>query len=278
VTLRAAPDLQIATDSLDIHVELYGEGVPVVLIHGLGLTGALWNRMRDGAGLGPGYRLVLVDLRGAGGTRELKREDLSLGRWSSDLDDLLRALGIEKPVLMGHSLGASVALKYALTHPENVTALVLIGAEANLSNLAPRMLASAERIEELGIEAWVEEYWSKNPPFSDESLARDPSMLVEYRDLLLRNDPGDYVRQCRAIASAENLSDRLGEVTQPALVLIGENDDRTLPEHGRELAGNLADAHVVELAAVGHTLPLEAPEATAAAVRAFLENTLGGGN
>lgn len=259
----------LVVGSVEIHVETVGQGVPVVLLHGLGLSGAVWNRVRDG--FGPGYQLILVDLRGAGRTHELRREELSLERWADDLGALLRVLKIHRPVLVGHSLGASIALKYALERPDDVCALVLIGADATLSNLAPRMLASAERIESIGIEAWVADYWSKNPPFSDQSLDRDPEILEEYRDLLLQNDPVDYVRQCRAIATAENLADRLGDVTQPVLVLIGGSDDRTLPEHGRQLAGDLADARVVELPDVGHTLPLEAPGATARAVRTFLE-------
>jgi pimeloyl-ACP methyl ester carboxylesterase/quercetin dioxygenase-like cupin family protein len=263
----------VVVDSLEIQVESVGEGIPVVLIHGLGLSGAIWNRVRDS--FGPGYRLVLVDLRGAGGTRELVQRELSLEQWATDLGALLAALEIERPVLVGHSLGASVALKYALERPDDVRALVLIGADANLSNLAPRMLASAERIEAMGMEAWVAEYWSANPPFSAASLQRDPEILEEYRSLLLRNDAADYVRQCRAIAAAESLGDRLGQVKQPALVLIGGSDDRTLPEHGRRLASDLADARVVELADVGHTVPLEAPAETSAAMRAFLEEVAG---
>jgi len=260
---------RLAVGAAEIHVEVVGVGVPVVLIHGLGLSGALWNRVRDG--FGPGYQLILVDLRGAGRSRERQREELSLERWADDIGALLRILEIHQPVIVGHSLGASVALKYALERPDDVRALVLIGAEANLSNLAPRMLASAERIETMGMEAWVEGFWSQNPPFSETSLGRDPAILDEYRELLLQNDPVDYVRQCRAIAIAESLAGRLGEVTQPVLVLIGGSDDRTLPEHGRKLARDIPDARVVELRDVGHTLPLEAPDATAQAVRSFLE-------
>lgn len=264
----------LVVGSVEIRVEVVGEGVPVVLLHGLGLSGALWNRVRDD--FGPGYRLIVPDLRAAGGTREIEHEELSLERWADDLVGLLDALRVERAVLVGHSLGASIALKVALEHPGKVRALALIGADATLSNLAPRMLASAERIESMGIEKWVAEFWSKNPPFSSESLEREPEMLVEYRDLVLANDPVDYVRQCRAIAVAEDLSARLGDVTQPALVLIGMEDDRTLPEHGRALAERLGDARVVELPGVGHTLPLEAPDAVAAAVGTFLHDVAAG--
>ena len=265
---------RVVVGSLEMHVEVVGDGVPVVLLHGLGLTGALWHRVRDG--FRPGYRLIVPDLRSAGATRELERTELSLARWADDLAGLLATLGVERPVLVGHSLGAGIALKYALERPDDVRALALIGADATLSNLAPRMNASAERIERLGMEAWVAEYWSQNPPFAAESLERDPEILAEYRTLVLANDPIDYVRQCRAVAEAEDLAPRLGQITQPALVLIGASDDRTLPEHGRALAEQLGDARVVEIPDVGHTLPLEAPDAVAAAVRAFLEDVAPG--
>jgi len=174
-------------------------------------------------------------------------------------------------VIVGHSLGATIALKLALEEPERVRALVLIATEADLSNLAPRMLRSAERIEGAGLTSWVEEIWAENPPFSDVSLRRDPTMIEEYRRLLLENDAVDYVRQCRAIVAAEDLSGRLGEVAAPTLVIVGARDDRTLPDRGRELAARIARARLVELADVGHTVPMEAPEQTAQAIDAFID-------
>ena len=65
---------RLVVGSAKIHVETTGEGLPVVLLHGLGLSGALWSRVRDG--LGPDYELILVDLRGAGRTQELAREEI----------------------------------------------------------------------------------------------------------------------------------------------------------------------------------------------------------
>jgi pimeloyl-ACP methyl ester carboxylesterase/quercetin dioxygenase-like cupin family protein len=259
----------VPVDGAELHVEVAGDGRPVVLVHGLGLSGELWGRVCDE--LGDGCRPVRVDLRGAGRSRELERRELSLARWADDLAAVLERLGLDRPLLVGHSLGAAVALKLALERPELVGALVLIGGEADLSNLAPRMLASAERIEELGLEAWIADFWSKNPPFAAASLVREPALLEDYRGWLLENDPVDYVRQCRAIASAESLSGRLGEVAVPALVVVGGADDRTLPEHGRALADALPDGRLVELPNVGHTIPLEAPGATAQAISAFLD-------
>ena len=266
----------VRVGSVDMHVEVVGKGMPIVLLHGLGLSGALWSRVRDS--IGPGRTLVLVDLRAAGQTRELVPEDLSLERWAGDVAGLIEALELDRPVLVGHSLGASIAIKLALERPELVRGVALIGADATLSNLAPRMQRFEEAITELGIDGWVAERWVQNPPFAAVSLERDPSMLDEYRALLLQNDPHDYIRQTRAIATAEDLAPRLGAVTQPALVLIGSLDDRTLPEHGRALAAELGNARSVELADVGHTLPLEAPVEVAAAVNEFIDEIAAAGN
>jgi pimeloyl-ACP methyl ester carboxylesterase len=90
--------------------------------------------------------------------------------------------------------------------------------------------------------------------------------------MLLANDDGNYIRTCVAIATSEDLTDQLGDVMQPALVILGGDDDRTLPEHGRELARRLGRGALVELPGVGHTLPLEAPAEIAAAVQHFLDD------
>jgi pimeloyl-ACP methyl ester carboxylesterase len=128
----------------------------------------------------------------------------------------------------------------------------------------------------VGMEEWVAEHWSKNTPFSAASLSRTPEILDEYRAMVLANDPDAYTRTCRAIAQAEPLTGQLAGVVQPALVISGSDDDRTLPEAGRELAASLANASYVELEGVGHTVPLEAPAEVAEAVRTFLQRDADG--
>jgi len=260
---------RIEVNGSRISYELTGSGPPLVLIHGLGGSKRIWSRLRED--LTAAFMVVTYDLRGAGDTVEIgTAKELSLAVWADDLRGLLERLGIDRPVLVGHSLGASIALKYALARPEEVSALVLMGADPELSRLAPRMEKVVELIDRVGMEEWVAEHWSKNTPFSPASLARSPEILDEYRAMVLANDPGDYVRTCRAIARMESLGGELTGVSQPSLVIVGSDDDRTVPESGRELAEALANASFVELAGVGHTMPLEAPAQVCAAIRDFL--------
>jgi pimeloyl-ACP methyl ester carboxylesterase len=259
-----SPPRLAALSEVDLAYRDEGEGPCVVLIHGLGMSGEMWRPVRSE--LARSRRVVAVDLRAAGATRERRRRELGLGLWAADLRELADSLGLDGVVLVGHSLGAGVALAWALERPDDVLGLVLAGAEAGLSSLAPRMLASAAAVEELGLAGWVDERWSQNPPFSAASVARDPAALAFYRELLLANDAGDYARTCRAIAAAEDLTARVGEIGVPSVVVVGEEDDRTLPEHGRELARLLPRARLVALPGVGHTIPLEAPAAVVDAV------------
>jgi (E)-2-((N-methylformamido)methylene)succinate hydrolase len=257
----------VTADGGGIHVESEGSGPPLVLVHGLGMTSAFWTRTVER--FGDGFRLISVDLRGAGRSED-GPDELTLARWAGDLAAVLDQLAVQGAVLMGHSLGASIVLEYALERPERVSALVLVNADPNLSNLGPRMITSVERIEQHGLDGWLDRFWSQNPPFSAASLARDPGILDEYRAILAANEPSRYVRQCRAIAAADDLEPRLAEVECPVLVLLGGDDDRTLPEQGRALAAAIPGARLVELPDVGHTIPLEAPGELVDAVRAFL--------
>src|SRR5262245_16702268 len=149
---------RLGVEGAELHVDVEGTGPPVVLVHGLGLSGALWNRFCEV--FGRDRTVVRVDLRGTPRSHEVERTELTLAQWAADLGAVVEGLGLERPAIVGHSLGAAVGLKLALERPELVGALVLIGGEADLSNLAPRMLLSAERIEGMGLDAWIAEFWS----------------------------------------------------------------------------------------------------------------------
>ena len=257
----------------ELSYERLGSGSPIVLIHGLGTSKVIWRELQEH--LASQFEIVTYDLRGSGLSHEDSKEEMSLERLSSDLRRLVQALGLDRPSLLGHSLGASIALKYTLCWPDDVQTLVLMGADANLSNLGPRMRQVVKLIEQHGLEGWVEDYWSKNPPFSEKSIKRSPEVVEHYRAMVLANDPDNYMRTCLAIATAEDLTSQLGAVRQPALVISGAADDRTLPGAGRELAARLGDAELIEFAEVGHTIPTEVPGLAAEAIVEFLVRNSG---
>ena len=90
-----------------------GEGKPVVLIHGLGFGQRSWDRLAPRLSA-EGLRVVSYDLRGHGGSDAAG--DYSPSSFEEDFAAILEELGLEKPVLVGHSLGGTTALSYAASH------------------------------------------------------------------------------------------------------------------------------------------------------------------
>jgi pimeloyl-ACP methyl ester carboxylesterase len=108
--------------SLAVH-EWPGTGPAVVCIHGLTANHVCWQSMADA--LVPKYRLIGYDLRGRGDS-DKPPTGYSLDQHGRDLAALLDHFGLKKAVLMGHSLGAHIALKFAVAHPQRVSRLVLV--------------------------------------------------------------------------------------------------------------------------------------------------------
>lgn len=265
----AANSRLVDVGGCEMHVvEREGPGRTVVLVHGLGASTVLWDALVPR--LPEDLRVLAVDLRGAGASRETEPAELTTALWAHDLHVLLERLGVAELVLVGHSLGVSVVLEYALRSPKTVAGLVLINGESRLGALAPRMQRSADLIRANGLESWVRDQWRLNPPFAPSSLESSPELLDTYRTMLLANRPLDYVRACEAIVNAEDLTARLGKVAQPVAVVVGALDDRTVPDAGRAMAEALPDAELTEVADAGHTLPMEAPEQVAQAISALL--------
>jgi pimeloyl-ACP methyl ester carboxylesterase len=252
-----------------------GTGPTLVFVHGIGGAKTVWSPVLEL--LPPEWRLIAYDYRGGGETEEDKPARLSVARWVSDLETLIGARGVEAPVvLVGHSLGATIVLQFALDRPSVPSAIVLVGAEAALCRLGPVMLERARAIEETGVDGWVRGPWRAAPPFSNRTQAERPELIDEYSKMLYLTGAERYVRAVTAIADSPDLSGSIGAIGVPALVLIGGEDDRTTPEVGWQLAGALPNGRGVELADVGHTLSYEAPRQVAEEITAFVrEHGLG---
>jgi len=108
--------------SLAVH-EWPGTGPAVVCIHGLTANHVCWRSMADI--LTPKHRLIGYDLRGRGDS-DKPPAGYSLDQHCRDLLALLDNFGLKKAVLMGHSLGAHIALKFAVAHPQRVSKMVLV--------------------------------------------------------------------------------------------------------------------------------------------------------
>lgn len=117
-------DRYVTVNGLSFHYcDWGGTGRPMVLLHGLASNARLWDLVAPG--LARHCRVVALDQRGHGGSAH-PEGDYGFDTVTDDLRALVVTLGLERPVLVGHSWGGAVGLHYAARYPEGVAALVMI--------------------------------------------------------------------------------------------------------------------------------------------------------
>lgn len=231
----------------------------IVFAHGFTQTGRSWKSIAKHLGRA---EVAMPDLPGHGDAAK-DRCDL----WQSG-DALATAGGAATYV--GYSMGGRVALHAALTHPDLVEQLVLIGATAGIVDHDERTArrtsdnALADHIERIGVPDFIDE-WLQNPLFA--GLDDNTSL----RSDRLRNTPTGLASSLRLAGTGtqDPLWDRLIDIRCPVLVLVGERDAK-FTALGQRLVAGLPSARLTVIADAGHSVHLEQPTTTAAAIADFV--------
>lgn len=246
-----------------LQYESYGEGPPMVLIHGLGGCGNLWHGTMES--LKQHHHVVAPDLRGHG--RSDGKGKFTVETWAHDVLGLIRHLELPAVTLVGHSLGSLVAQHLARTEPDLVDALVLVG---GISYFAPDQVEAyrerANLVESDGmdpvVDAWLE------GAVSPQTHATMPGALGLLREVFLRNDPVMYAKSCRALAKAPHI--RREDIGQPTLIVLGAHDRSTPLGMAEELKRDIPVSRVRVIPHTSHWLPVEDPGTLAAEILEFL--------
>jgi len=253
-----------------LHVESHGEGRAVVLAHGFGGSARNWRpqvkALRDR------YRVVTYDARGH--ARSPAPDDASAytgAALATDLAGVVAGCGDAHPVVGGLSMGAAVALRFALDHPSAARALVLASVPAGADGGgAPgrRAAAFADAIEAEGLEAAGARFvWGP-----DSGLDAAGAALV--RQGFLEHAPHALAHLLRGFLAhwppPDRLAEELARLHRPVLVVSGALD-RASVAAGRTLADRVPRVQRVEIPGAGHVVNLAKPEAFNAALVAFLE-------
>lgn len=237
-----------------------GAGGPAVLcLHGAGGSHRHWSRLL--AGLGDRARLAAPDLPGHG--RSAPPGRASVAAYADVAVALLDALGLERAIVVGHSMGAATALELACARPDRVAGLILAGASARLRVL-PALIAGLAEAPAPTIDALVGMLYAAAPPEQLAAAAADYRTCdpLVFRDDFLACDGWDI----RA---------RLGAVAAPALIFSGDADRLTPPKLAEELRAGLPRAELVALPGCGHLPMVERPDEMLAAICGWLDRGFG---
>jgi len=202
-------------------------------------------------------RLIRYDERGCG-MSEWKTDDLSLDRWVDDLESVVDAARTSEPVtLLGISQGSATCVKYALKHPDRVARMILYGgyARGTFHRGDPEHERQYRAIIELTRLGWGED----NPTFRQLFTSRfvpdgTPEQLQWFNELCRKSTSGDPAGDLLEARAVVDVSDSLGGVATPTLVLHAR-DDQVIPiEEARILAAGIPGAQFVELDSRNHIL------------------------
>lgn len=138
-------DELVRVGEINLHYVQWGEqGPPAIFIHGLTANAFCFQAFADA--LASDHRIIAYDLRGRGAS-DKPTTGYSVPIHAADLAHLVDALGLDRPIIVGHSLGAMIALYFAANYPEKLSKLVLIDAGGPLPTEQPEWLkASIERL------------------------------------------------------------------------------------------------------------------------------------
>lgn len=241
-----------------------GEGEPaIVLVHGLGCDLEAWRAQLDH--LRWRHRVIAYDQRGHGESEKARDGQYTIDALAQDLDAVIRARGLERAVLVGHSLSGTVLTRYAGLHPERVAGLAYVDAVGDLTAF-PRAALEADLAQE---ESPSFDAAARRAAFS-QSLGPKAKPATRERVLasLQRIDPPAYSALRRSMAQFEA---RASIVSYRGPAIAIEAADTPAPLRAM-LAAQVLGLKRVEVPEVSHWLQLDDPERLNSALDAFLQS------
>jgi (E)-2-((N-methylformamido)methylene)succinate hydrolase len=245
-----------------------GAGQPLVLVHGVGMHSGFWAPQI--AAFASGFDVIAYDALGHGGS-VLPSLEASLVDYSAQLLALLDGLGLGQVCLVGHSMGALIALDFALAHPERVKAVVPMNAvycrspEQELAVASRAQTLASGRHDTGWRQAAIDRWFGAPVP------AAQLEVTAWVAAALTSLNPVGYARAYGLFARADRTHEGvLDKLACPALFLTGEEDANSTPEMSRRMAAEAPYGRAKILPGQRHMMSLVAPDIVNRALYLFL--------
>lgn len=251
----------VEKSDFQLHYDKIGQGLPVVLLHGLGLNNKIWLPVANL--LKHRNRTILPDLRGHGQSST----GLADGNMKQLAEDVLRLfddLKVEMAILGGHSMGGYVALAFAEMFPERLTGFALIASNTQADPVEKReaRLKDANRVMIEGSSVVGDTLVPR--------LTTDSSLQMEMRAMIANTEPAGMHNILLAIANRPDRSQVFAGLPCPAVIITGKHDQISNLEAAEKTLRLNPGAELFVLEKAGHMPMLEDPEGTAAALLSLL--------
>lgn len=260
--------MQVTSDDAKLFFETVGEGPPVVLLHPFPANHEVWMPVAER--LSTKYRCVLPDLR-AHGDSEAGQGPALISRHAQDLNRVCEQAAVGKAVFAGVSIGGYILFEFWRQFAVRVHALAFCDtrASADTDEARAARLKSAQEVLQTGPEPFIEQLL---PKLLGESTRRDrPDLVEQARKMAAKMLTERIAAVQQGMAARPDSIPTLATITVPTLVLVGEEDTLTPRADAEVIIRGIPGSHLKLIPQAGHFAPFEQPEATAAALLAFLD-------
>jgi pimeloyl-ACP methyl ester carboxylesterase len=248
------------SDGVSVSLVDSGSGPTLFLIPGAdGMKETFRHQLID---LSRRYRVLAADLRDG------VTPDIGFNRLAIDVDEILRDRGIDRAVILGQSLGGSIAMRFAVRYPTRVRGLVVVNSLArvnydhvglNRAMLIPVAMASIRYLPTALAQAMARLWCRLNVWVFDSSPGRDRVIAYALTTGGRAVDPRESGARVE-LFKQEDLRPELRSIAAPTLVLKGSLDRYTLAAWSREIAELIPSARYVEIAETGHCSHISMPD------------------
>ncbi|WP_068672745.1 2-succinyl-6-hydroxy-2,4-cyclohexadiene-1-carboxylate synthase [Oceanobacillus sp. Castelsardo] len=251
--------------------ETYGEGIPVVLLHGFTGSTETWNDFLRSV---EGIKVITIDLPGHGKT-ELENPRF-MEDCCKDLDMIFETIGLDSFHLLGYSMGGRTALSYACLYPERLQSLILESASPGLlsnverTNRIENDERLAEKLEKEGIQSFID-FWENIPLFSTQKNL--PASVKEaIRKERLNQDAVGLATSLRYMGTGKQPSwwKDLSTIPIPVFLLTGEKDEKFV-RINKKMQKLFFSCKLKVCENVGHAIHVENPEIFGKLVTEFVK-------
>ncbi|WP_445489318.1 2-succinyl-6-hydroxy-2,4-cyclohexadiene-1-carboxylate synthase [Niallia sp. 03133] len=266
--------MKIVVEEVSYHVEIYGDGPPLLLLHGFTGDSSTWHPLIPL--WKKNFQLVMVDLIGHGQTdAPIKEHYYNIQTASKHLYEILKVLQIDTAYLLGYSMGGRLALSFSIAYPDLISKLILESASPGLKTLEmqrQRRIQDNELGESIlkeGIKKFVNK-WENIPLFNSQKNI-NKIQQNQIRKQRLRNNPIGLVNSLKGMGTGSQPSwwDHLLDVTCETLLITGEFDKKFC-FIAKEMTKKNGEFQWQLVEEAGHAIHVEKPEIFGTIVSGFL--------
>ncbi len=255
----------VRADGIDLHVQITGDGPPVLLLHGTGASTHSWRDVTTR--LAPSFTVIAVDLPGHGFSERPRSSRLSLDGMAATITALLAELAIDPHLAVGHSAGAAILIRMAQTQRFQPQTIVSVnGALLPFQGFAGVVFSPIAKLLVLNPLAPQLAAWRADDVRTVERLIEgtgsklDDEGLAYYQRLFSNSTHTGAALAMMAKWELEPLRQNLPKLQTRLLLVVGDKDTAIAPDQARRVRRMVKNSEIIELEGLGHLAHEEDPE------------------